>query len=101
MPVTSSAVAVGTSAVKISDAKTVVSVTNQYYDPNQQSKFVYVQDGGYDSATEVYVGGSGVTTDNGVKVSKINVSVFQLHSDDELYAIATDTDGEIRVTEVA
>jgi hypothetical protein len=37
---------------------------------------------------------------NGVKVSKINVSVFQLHEDDELYAIASDTDGELRLTEV-
>jgi hypothetical protein len=100
MPVSSSSIAVGTSAVKVSDAKVVFSQTNRGYDPNLMSKFVYVQDGGYDSSTEVYVGGSNVTVANGVKVSKINVTVFQLHEDDELYAIASDTDGELRLTEV-
>jgi hypothetical protein len=101
MAVTSSAISVGTSPVKISDAKTVTSVTNQFYDPNVQSKFVFVQDGGYDTQTEVFIGGENVTASTGVKMSKVNVQAFQLHSDDELYAIASDTDGEIRVTEVA
>lgn len=101
MPTSSSVIVVGTTAVKIADAQVVFSETNRTYDPNQQSKFVYVQDGGYDSVTEVFVGGSNVTVANGIKVSKSNNTVFQLHSDDDLFAIATDTDGEIRVTEIA
>ncbi|MEX0895637.1 MAG: hypothetical protein WDZ94_01715 [Patescibacteria group bacterium] len=101
MPVTSNAVSIGTTAVKIVDAKSVPGATHQYYDPNIQSKFVFLQDGAYSSQTEVYIGGPSVTTSNGVKMSKSNVTAIQLFADDELYAIATDTDGEIRVTQVA
>ena len=87
MPVTNSAVSVGT-------ARTVVSA------PSQDSKLVYVQDGDYDGDTAVYVGGSAVTAANGVKLSKTNTTVFQLNADDALFAIGSGATSSVRVTEV-
>lgn len=87
MPVTNSAVSVGT-------ARTVVS------SPSQDSKLVYVQDGDYDGDTAVYVGGSAVTAANGVKLSKTNTTVFQLNADDALFAIGSGATSSVRVTEV-
>jgi hypothetical protein len=87
MPVTNSAVSVGT-------AVTVVS------GPSAEYKFVYLQDGDFDGDTAVYVGGSAVTTSNGVKLSKTNTTVFQLNADDALYAIGSGATSSVRVTEV-
>lgn len=87
MPVTSTSVSVGT-------ALTVVSTNSQ------QTKLVYVQDGDFDGDTAVYVGGSAVTTSNGIKLSKTNTTVFQLNADDALYGIGSGATSSIRVTEV-
>lgn len=87
MPVTSTSVSVGT-------ALTVVSTNSQ------QTKLVYVQDGDFDGDTAVYVGGSAVTTSNGIKLSKTNTTVFQLNADDSLYGIGSGATSSIRVTEV-
>lgn len=87
MPVTSTSVSVGT-------ALTVVSTNSQ------QTKLVYVQDGDFDGDTAVYVGGSAVTTSNGIKLSKTNTTVFQLNADDALWGIGSGATSSIRVTEV-
>lgn len=87
MPVTNSAVSVGT-------ARTVVSA------PSADYKYVYLQDGDFDGDTAVYVGGTAVTTSNGVKLSKTNTTVFQLNADDVLYAIGSGATSSVRVTEV-
>ena len=71
MPVTSQTVSVGTAVVEVSG-------------PSIRSQFVYLQDGDYDGETEVYVGGSDVTTASGVKLSKSNSTVFQTNADDSL-----------------
>lgn len=87
MPVTNSAVSVGTAITQISG-------------PSLDAKFVYVQDGDFDGDTAVYVGGTGVTTANGVKLSKTNTIVFQLNADDVLYARGDGATASVRVTEV-
>lgn len=87
MPVTNSSVSVGTAVTEVSG-------------PSIASKFVYLQDGDFDGDTAVYVGGSAVTTSNGVKLSKTNTTVFQLNSDDALYAIGSGATASVRVTEV-
>ena len=61
---------------------------------------VYLQDGDFDGDTAVYVGGTAVTTSNGVKLSKTNTTVFQLNADDVLYAIGSGATSSVRVTEV-
>jgi hypothetical protein len=100
MPVTSSAVAVSTSAVKIADGMVVFGEYSRYYDPNIVAKLVYAQDGDFDGDTIIYVGGSSVTTSTGIKLSKTNNAVFQLHSGDDLYAICSTSGGSVRVVEV-
>lgn len=87
MPVSNSAVSVGTSITEVSG-------------PSIRTKLVYLQDGDYDNETAVYVGGDSVTTSNGVKLSKTNTTVFQLNADDNLYAIGSDSTSAVRVTEV-
>jgi hypothetical protein len=87
MPVTNSAVSVGTARTEVAG-------------PSIASKFVYLQDGDYDGDTAVYVGGTAVTTSNGVKLSKTNTTVFQLNADDALYAIGSGATSSVRVTEV-
>lgn len=87
MPVSNSAVSVGTAVTQISG-------------PSVASKYVYVQDGDYANDTAVYVGGTGVTTSNGVKLSKTNTTVFQLNADDALFAIGDTATSAVRVTEV-
>jgi hypothetical protein len=87
MPVTNSAITVGTALTQISG-------------PSIDAKLVYVQDGDYDGDTAVYVGGTGVTTSNGVKLSKTNTTVFQLNADDTLYARGSGATSAVRVTEV-
>lgn len=87
MPVSNNAVSVGTSATAIAG-------------PSVSPKVVYVQDGDYDNNSFVYVGGSNVTTSTGIRISKFNVSVFQVNADDTLYAISDSETGAVRVTSV-
>ena len=68
--------------------------------PSVAPKVVYVQDGDYDNASFTYVGGPDVTTSTGVRISKFNVSVFQVNADDVLYAVSDSETGAVRVTEV-
>jgi thioredoxin reductase len=84
MPTSSSAVAVGTAAVKI-------------YTSSQNPELVYLQDGDYDNASVVFVGGSNVTVDSGIKLSKVNPTVFSLYEFDKLFAISDAATGEVRV----
>jgi hypothetical protein len=88
MPVSNAAVAVGTSVT----ALTVPSIN---------PKVVYVQDGDYDNSSFVYVGGPDVTVNTGIRISKFNVSVFQVNSDDILYGISDSATGSVRLAEVA
>lgn len=87
MPVTNSAVSVGTAITQVSG-------------PSIDAKLVYVQDGDYDGDTAVYVGGSAVSSSNGIKLSKTNTTVFQLNADDVLYARGDGATASVRVTEV-
>jgi len=86
MPVTNSSVSVGTAITEVAG-------------PSIDSKLVYLQDG--DSGdTEVYVGGSAVTTSNGVKLSKTNTTVFQMNADDALFAVGSGATASVRVVSV-
>ena len=87
MPVSSAAVAVGTSVTALTE-------------PSINPKVVYVQDGDYDNDSFVYVGGSDVTVNTGIRISKFNVSVFQVNTDDVLYAISDSVTGAVRLVEV-
>ena len=87
MPVVSKVVIVGTSATEISA-------------PSIATKLVYVQDGDYGTQSEVYVGDDSVTTSTGVKLSKANISVFQINGDDALHAISDTESTEVRVVEI-
>ena len=87
MPISNKVVSVGTAVTAISN-------------PSLAPKTVYVQDGDYGTQTQVYAGGDSVTTDTGVKLSKVNVAVFQLNADDTLYAIGDGETSSVRVTEV-
>jgi len=88
MPVESRSVSVGTALTEISG-------------PSIQSKIVYLQDGDYGNASEVFVGGTAVSASTGVKLSKANVSVFQINADDAIYAIGDSATSSVRVTEVS
>jgi len=86
MPVTNSSVSVGTAITEVAG-------------PSIDSKLVYLQDG--DSGdTEVYVGGSAVTTANGIKLSKTNTTVFQMNADDTLFAVGSGATASVRVVSV-
>jgi len=100
MPVTNSSVSVGTAAVKIVDGKTVFSQDNRYYDPSIVAKYVYLRGGDFEGDTITYVGGSAVAESSGIKLSKTNNAVFQLHSGDDLYAISSGTAGSVRILEI-
>lgn len=100
MATTNKAVSVGTTAVKIADGKTVFSKANRNYDPSILAKFVYLQDGDFDGDTAVFVGGSTVTAATGIKLSKTNTTVFQLHEEDDLHAICSAAGGSVRVVQV-
>ena len=88
MPVTNSAVSVGTARVEVAG-------------PSISAKLVYLQDGDFDGDTAVYVGGGSVTTANGIKLSKTNTTVFQIDADDALYAIGSGATSAVRVTYVS
>jgi len=87
MAVVSTSVSVGTSATEL-----ITSPVNKSY--------VYLQDGDFAGDTETYVGGSDVTTSNGIKLSKTNQTVFELYESDTLFAISTGAGGSVRVLEV-
>ena len=87
MPVNNDSVSVGTAITEVAG-------------PSINSKLVYVQDGDFDGDTAVYVGGSAVTTTDGVKLSKTNTTVFQLNADDTLYAVGSGATAAVRVTQV-
>jgi len=87
MPVTNSSVSVGTAITEVAS--------------NEQPKiYVYLQDGDFDGDTETFVGGSAVTTSDGIKLSKTNTTVFELYEFDELYAVSTGATGSVRVLTV-
>lgn len=87
MAVISRSVTVGTSAVEIAG-------------PSIRAKLVYVQNGDYDGTAEVYVGGSDVTVNNGVRSWRDSTAVFELNSDDALFAISDTANTSVRVVEV-
>ena len=86
MPVTNSSVSVGTAT------ELLTSPHNKVY--------VYLQDGDFAGDTETYVGGSSVTTSNGIKLSKTNQTVFELYEFDSLFAISSGAGGSVRVLTV-
>ena len=88
MPISTASVSVGTAITELAG-------------PSIQRKFVYVQDGDYGNQTAVYVGGDAVGTATGVKLSKVNTTVFELNADDALYAIGDAETSSVRVTQVS
>lgn len=100
MAVTNKTAAVGTTAVKIVDGKTVFSIANRNYDPSIVAKYVYLQDGDFDGDSLTFVGGPTVATTSGILLSKTNTTVFQLHETDDLFAISDSAGGSVRVVEV-
>lgn len=88
MPVVNRTVSVGTAITQIAG-------------PSINTKTVYVQDGDYGTQSQVYVGGDSVTTDAGVKLSKVNVAVFEINADDALYAVGDAETSSVRVTEIS
>jgi len=88
MPVVNRTVSVGTAITEIAG-------------PSIRTKTVYVQDGDFGTQSQVYVGGDSVTTDAGVKLSKVNVAVFEMNADDSLYAIGDAATSSVRVTEIS
>lgn len=89
MAVVSSGVTVGT------DITVVSAATAGTYD---YKRYVYLQTG--TSGALAYAGGSDVSAATGILLSETNNAVFELKSDDVLYAI-TDTAGAVvKVVEV-
>lgn len=86
MPVTSTGVTVGTSATLLIGA-------------SGNPKYVYVQNGNADAA--VHVGGSNVSSSNGILASATNTTVFQLGGDDALWAISDTADTPVKVLVVS
>lgn len=87
MPVNNFAFAVGTAATQIAW-------------PASTTKYVYVQNSDYDGSSEIYVGGSGVATTDGIRVWRDQNMVFEINADDSFYAICTAGTGSVRVIEV-
>jgi len=88
MPISSSAVSVGTTVTEV-------------HAGGQPTQLVYLQDGDFDGSSLVYVGGPDVTVDTGIKLSKINVTVMQLFDLDKVFAISDSASGEVRVTVIS
>ena len=89
MAVVSNGVTVGTSITIVSDA------TAGSYD---YKRYAYLQSGTEDAVT--YVGGSDVSASNGILLSETNNAVFELKSDDVLYAISDTVDAVVKALEV-
>lgn len=87
MPISTASVSVGTTITILAG-------------PSIQPKTVYVQDGDYENQSAVYVGGPAVAASSGVKLSKVNTTVFQLNADDTLFAIGDAATSSVRVTQV-
>lgn len=87
MPVIGTAVSVGTAATQIAW-------------PDDNSQYVYVQNGDYDGDAEIYVGPSDVSAANGFRVWRSNNTVFQIEAGDSLYAIASADATSVRVVAV-
>lgn len=85
MPVTSSGVTVGTAITEVSG-------------PYISSKLVYLQSGTAGAAT--YVGGTAVSSSNGILLSESNTTVFQTNADDSLYCISDTAGAVVKVVEV-
>jgi hypothetical protein len=88
MPIVNYPFAVGTAAVQVA------------FPSAGRDKYVYIQNADYDGETEIYVGDAGVTTANGIKVWRDQQMVFELNSDDSMYAICSAAGGAVRVFEV-
>jgi hypothetical protein len=89
MAVVSTGVTVGT------DITVVSAATAGTYD---YQRYVYCQSGTGGAAT--YVGGSDVSAANGILLSETNNAVFELKSDDVLYAISDTVGAVVKVVEV-
>jgi hypothetical protein len=87
LPVFSSSVSVGTTAVEVVGAY----IGKQY---------VYLQDGDFDGDTVTYVGASDVSAANGIKLSKETPTVFETYEDDPLHAISSAAGGSVRVLRI-
>ena len=87
MSVSNESVSVGTSATLLVQS-------------DHNKEYVYLQDGDFDGDSVTYVGGSGVTVANGIKLSKTNQLVFELYEYDSLYAVSDSASGEVRVVVV-
>lgn len=88
MPIFNFNISVGTAATQIA------------FPSVGRSKYVYVQNADYDGESEIYVGGSAVTTANGVRVWRDQNSVYELNGDDDMWAICTAGTGVVRVIEI-
>lgn len=88
MPVLNFTFSVGTAATQI------------VWPTGGQNKYVYVQNADYNGSTEIYVGGSAVTTSTGVRVWRDQNAVYEIDGDDEMYAISSAAGGSVRVIEV-
>jgi len=89
MAVVSAGVTVGISITPVSAA------TAGTYD---YERYVYCQSGTAGAAT--YVGGSDVSAATGILLSETNNAVFELKSDDVLYAISDTVGAVVKVVEV-
>lgn len=84
----------------IGTAITVGTTAAQIAWPDDNSQYVYVQNGDYAGSAEIYIGGSGVTTSTGLRVLRTATTVLQIEGGDSLYCIA-DADGtSVRVVAV-
>jgi hypothetical protein len=88
MPVLNFSFSVGTAATQIC------------WPTGGQNKYVYVQNADYDGDTEIYVGGSAVTTSTGHRVWRDGNAVYEIDGDDEMYAICSAAGGTVRVIEI-
>jgi len=87
MPVSGTAITVGTTATEVAAG-------------GANKQYVYLQDGDFDGDTITYVGGDDVTESTGIKLSKTNQTVFELYEFDKLHAISSGTAGSVRVLTV-
>lgn len=88
MPIFNFNISVGTAATQVA------------FPSNGPNKYVYIQNSDYDGTSEIYVGGSAVTTSTGVRIWRDQNAVFEINGDDAMYAISTAGTGSVRVIEV-
>ena len=85
MPVTSASIAVGTT----------ITIVSQ---PENNSKYIYLQSGTKDAKT--YVGGPNVSSANGMLLSETSPLVLQTRAKDTVYAVSDLAGAVVRVVEV-